>query len=104
MPGRETPPEEAAHDVLAAEAFAVPAPDPALRHEAITLPEDPSGIAEPHDVLAAEEFAMPATRQASPPAGAPARIAAKAPVPIRVAAIAALVLLAVRVLRRRRRA
>jgi hypothetical protein len=52
--------EEAARDVLAAEAFAVPAPDPNLRHGPVVLPEDPSGIAEPHDVLAAEEFAMPA--------------------------------------------
>ena len=55
-----TPEDEAAHDVLAAEAFAVPAPDPNLRHEHVVLPEDPSGIAEPHDILAAEEFAMPA--------------------------------------------
>ncbi len=54
--------EEPAHDVLAAEAFAVPAPDPQLRHGPVVLPEDPSGIAEPHDVLAAEEFAMPAGR------------------------------------------
>jgi hypothetical protein len=56
-PGRE---QRAAHDVLAAEAFAVPAADPALRQRPLVLPEDPSGIAEPHDVLAAEEFAMPA--------------------------------------------
>ncbi len=55
---------EPAHDVLAAEAFAVPAPDPALRPGPLVLPEDPSGIAEPHDILAAEEFAMPA---ATPP-------------------------------------
>jgi hypothetical protein len=51
---------EPAHDVLAAEAFAVPAPDPALHHGPVVLPEDPTGIEEPHDVLAAEEFAMPA--------------------------------------------
>jgi hypothetical protein len=56
--------EDAAHDVLAAEAFAVPAPDPELRQRQIRLPEDPSGIAEPHDILAAEEFAMPAARPA----------------------------------------
>ncbi len=56
----DTPAEEPAHDVLAAEAFAVPAPDPALRHGPVKLPDDPSGIAEPHDILAAEEFAMPA--------------------------------------------
>jgi hypothetical protein len=59
------PGDDAAHDVLAAEAFAVPARDPSLRHGPVVLPEDPSGIAEPHDILAAEEFAMPA--------GAPAR-------------------------------
>ena len=51
-----------ARDVLAAEEFAVPAPDPSLRHWPVVLPEDPSGITEPHDVLAAEEFAMPAGR------------------------------------------
>jgi hypothetical protein len=49
-----------AHDVLAAEAFAVPAPDPTLHHGPVVLPADPTGIEEPHDVLAAEEFAMPA--------------------------------------------
>ncbi len=38
----------------------MPAPDPSLHPGPITLPEDPTGIAEPHDVLAAEEFAMPA--------------------------------------------
>ena len=57
--------DEQAHDVLAAEEFAMPAPDPILHHhEPITLPGDPTGIAEPHDVLAAEEFAMPAGRPA----------------------------------------
>lgn len=48
------------HDVLAAEEYVVPAPDPALHHGPVTLPDDPTGIAEPHDVLAAEEFALPA--------------------------------------------
>jgi hypothetical protein len=52
--------DEAAHDVLAAEAFAMPAPDPSLHHGPVVLPDDPTGIAEPHDVLAAEEFPMPA--------------------------------------------
>ena len=51
-----------AHDVLAAEEFVVPAPDPAIHHGPVALPDDPSGIVEPHDVLAAEEFAMPAGR------------------------------------------
>jgi hypothetical protein len=46
------------HDVLAAEEFVLPAPDPRLKRP--RLPEDPAGIAEPHDVLAAEEFPMPA--------------------------------------------
>ena len=53
---------EPAHDVLAAEEFGMPARDPALHHGPVTLPGDPTGIAEPHDVLAAEEFAMPAPR------------------------------------------
>jgi hypothetical protein len=54
-----------AHDVLAAEEFAFPAPDPSIAHPPVVLPDDPTGIAEPHDVLAAEEFALPA-----PPPGA----------------------------------
>jgi hypothetical protein len=61
--------EEAATDVLAAEEFVVPAPDPALRPEHLDLPPDQVG-AEPHDVLAAEEFAMPAPDEAHvPPPG-----------------------------------
>ena len=59
---RQSVDQEPAHDVLAAEAFAVPTPDPDLRRRPVELPEDPSGIAEPHDILAAEEFAMPAGR------------------------------------------
>ena len=51
-----------AHDVLAAEEFGMPDRDPALHHGPVTLPSDPTGIAEPHDVLAAEEFAMPTPR------------------------------------------
>jgi hypothetical protein len=65
----KSPDEEAAHDVLAAEAFAVPAPDPDLHHEHVVLPDDPSGIEAPHDILAAEEFAMPAAPARSPVAG-----------------------------------
>jgi hypothetical protein len=60
MPEAQIPADEPAHDVLAAEEFAVPAPDPSLHHGPVILPDDPSGIEEPHDVLAAEEFAMPA--------------------------------------------
>ena len=89
--------------MLAAEAFAVPAADPSLRHEPITLPDDPSGIAGPHDVLAAEEFAMPATRPASSPAGPAKRIAAKAPLPVRIVALTAVAMGLLQALRRRRR-
>jgi hypothetical protein len=64
MAERARSPKENAHDVLAAEAFAMPAADPELHHHGpVVLPEDPTGIAEPHDVLAAEEFPMPATRR-----------------------------------------
>jgi len=67
MQAHQTPQDqEPAHDILAAEAFAVPGPDPALRHDPLVLPEDPSGIAEPHDILAAEEFAMPAGQPRDP--------------------------------------
>jgi hypothetical protein len=62
----QTPAEEPAHDVLAAEAFAVPARDPELRQDPVVLPDDPSGIEAPHDVLAAEEFAMPAPGHPAP--------------------------------------
>ncbi|MGH2861063.1 MAG: hypothetical protein ACRDLT_06070 [Solirubrobacteraceae bacterium] len=50
-------------DVLAAEEFGVPAPDPAFCRESLTLPVDLVG-GEPRDVLAAEEFAMPAPDEA----------------------------------------
>jgi hypothetical protein len=66
--------EASAHDVLAAEEFAVPAPDPSISHPPVVLPEDPSGIAEPHDILAAEEFALPASPpHPGGPVDAPAR-------------------------------
>ena len=42
------------HDVLAAEEFAIPQPEPGV-------PRDPDP--KPHDVLAAEEFAMPAPEE-----------------------------------------
>jgi hypothetical protein len=58
---KETKPE--AVDVLAAEEFGVPAPDPALRPEKLVLPPD-SVADRPHDVLAAEEFAMPSPDEA----------------------------------------
>jgi hypothetical protein len=62
MTKHRTRPEEPAHDILAAEEFGVPAPDPTLHRGPVTLPGDPTGIVEPHDVLAAEEFALPAPR------------------------------------------
>ncbi|MBV8949000.1 MAG: hypothetical protein JOZ95_26500 [Solirubrobacterales bacterium] len=104
MQGGEPPREDEAHDVLAAEAFAVPAADPSLRQRPITLPEDPSGIAEPHDVLAAEEFAMPAPQPAPAPAGTAAgRIAARARTPMRFLLVAAVAVGVLRALRRGRR-
>ncbi|HWE34640.1 MAG TPA: hypothetical protein VG410_14205 [Solirubrobacteraceae bacterium] len=57
-----------AHDVLAAEEFAMPAPDPTIHHPPVVLPADLTGATEPRDVLAAEEFAMPAPPEH--PAGA----------------------------------
>ena len=93
---------EHAHDVLAAEEFVVPARDPSLHHGPVTLPDDPAGIAEPHDVLAAEEFAMPAPRgvgsglrRGSGRSGPSGRV--------RLALGATLALVAVRRLSRRRR-
>ncbi len=66
--------EDPPHDILAAEEFAVPAPDPDLHHhDPVPLPDDPTGIAQPHDVLAAEEFPIPAVAHKPPPAGADAR-------------------------------
>ena len=87
-----------AHDILAAEAFALPAPDPRPRH-GLVLPEDPAGIPEPHDILAAEEFAMPA-----PESGSVAdRVRAAAPGRSHWAAIVGIGLLVYWVLRSRLR-
>src|SRR6476659_3525674 len=44
-----------AHDVLAADEFAIPSRGDYGLH----LPGDPHGILEPHDVLAADEFGFP---------------------------------------------
>jgi hypothetical protein len=87
-----------AHDVLAAEEFGMPARDPALHYGPVTLPTDPTGIAEPHDVLAAEEFAVPAGRGDTDVWGPQPRLSSR---PTLVAA-AALALLATFLLRRRR--
>jgi hypothetical protein len=48
VPKIPSEPADGPHDVLAAEEFVVPAPDPGLHSDG------------PHDVLAAEEFVMPA--------------------------------------------
>lgn len=94
MPPRET---DEAHDVLAADEFAMPAADPDLHHHGpVSLPADPFGDDRPHDVLAAEEFPMPAGRPH------PA-VAERRGGPGRLAAEIAVVLLAVMLLRRRRR-
>jgi hypothetical protein len=101
MPARESPPpKNDAHDVLAAEAFAVPSADPTLRHQPIALPEDPTGIVEAHDVLAAEEFAMPAPRRPAESSG-PVAIAARAATPARIGALAVVALVVRRAVRRR---
>ncbi len=57
----DPPISEPAHDVLAAEAFAVPAADPRLHPHPLGVPDDPTGPSEPHDILAAEAFPMPAS-------------------------------------------
>ena len=90
--------ENSPHDILAAEAFAVPAPDPRLRHD-LVLPEDPTGIAVAHDILAAEEFAMPAPE----PGSVTDRMRAAAPGRSRWLAILGLGLLAYWIRRSRRR-
>ncbi len=91
---------DGAHDVLAAEEFGVPAPDPDLHHHGpVALPEDPTGIAEPHDVLAAEEFALPAPRYGG---GEPFGVTRRTALPSRRTTFA-LAGLAVSFLRRRRR-
>ena len=105
MPEHRNPGEDAAHDVLAAEAFAMPSADPSLRHKPITLPDDPSGIAEAHDVLAAEEFAMPAGRGPSDGSGGgPLALATRAASPKRIGIATVVALVVLLVLRRRRRA
>ena len=103
MPEQQKPREDAAHDVLAAEAFAMPSSDPTLRHAPIKLPDDPSGIAEAHDILAAEEFAMPTGRGPSEESGGgPLALARRAPSPVRFGVGAAVAFVVLLVLRRRR--
>jgi hypothetical protein len=93
---------EPAHDVLAAEEFGVPARDPALHRGPVTLPGDPTGIAEPHDVLAAEEFAMPVGRLREVAAAGQAGAGARSTRGRALLAAGALALLVTRLLRRRR--
>jgi hypothetical protein len=91
--------DDAAHDVLAAEAFEVPAADPALHPRPVVLPDDPTGSPEPHDILAAEEFAMPAAPR---PAYHPAELAQRRGGWGRLVAEIVVVLAVLRAIRRRR--
>jgi len=93
---------EAARDVLAAEEFGVPAPDPLLHHEPLNVPddpEDPEGQAPPHDVLAGEEFPIPAAPDRGADAG-PTGVSRRPKGAVGGAAVALLGLVAL--LRRRR--
>lgn len=102
MEDTHDPAAAAAHDILAAEAFAVGAGDPALHREAA------------HDVLAADQFPLPAAKpHAVPPewqrGGAPgAQPVAPARQPSRQRRIGSVALLAAAIVllavRRRRRA
>ena len=91
--------DEEPTDVLAAEEFVVPAPDPALTPEVLELPGDLVG-GEPRDVLAAEEFAMPAPEEARVKRP---RLGERARTPKLIALITAPVVIAVWVRRRVRR-
>ena len=103
MPSNDTTTDDDhAHDVLAAEKFAMPAADPELHHRGpVRLPADPAdpgGRTAPHDILAAEEFPMPAPRSG------PARRLEERRGGYRRLAVEVIVgLLLVRALRRRRR-
>jgi MYXO-CTERM domain-containing protein len=100
FPPGPNPRDEQAHDVLAAEEFAMPGPEEGRAGGPVALPTDPSGQQAPHDILAAEEFAMPAARHglevSDPPA--PARSTSTRVLPL----LGALGLGAVALLRRRR--
>jgi hypothetical protein len=95
--------EEEVTDVLAAEEFALPAPDPALTPEQLDLPADLVGE-EARDVLAAEEFAMPAPDEAHvTPSDSARRLSLARLVAVKAAAAVGLVAVAWRVVRRKRR-
>ena len=96
---------EGPHDVLAAEEFEVGSADPALHHRPDAVPGDPSGIREPHDVLAAEEFAVPAGRGGPGEAGQWTAVAMRGPRAgggARAAAVMAFAALVAMLMRRRR--
>jgi hypothetical protein len=95
--------DEEVTDVLAAEEFAVPAPDPALTPEQLDLPSDLVGK-EPREVLAAEEFAMPAPDEARvTPSDSERRPSVARLIAIKAAAVLAVALAAWRLVRRTRR-
>ena len=96
--GRST--REKAHDVLAAEEFAMPAADPDLHHGPVLLPEDPTGDPIPHDVLAAEEFPMPAPRHGDSSGGSFAGSVTSSKTLARVAIAGGAILLLRRLFRR----
>ncbi len=89
---------EAPHDTLAADSFAIPGPDPHLPAAQVrALPSDAAGIAEPHDTLAAEEFAIPAAGSARP-----GSTSGRRSWPARALLAGPALLIAARVVRRRR--
>jgi hypothetical protein len=100
------PPEpnasEEPHDVLAAEQFAMPAPEAAWHAGPVQLPPEPNASDEPHDVLAAEEFAMPAPPPHVAFASAPAPSGRPSHRYLGVAAAGVAAALAVLIHRRRR--
>src|ERR1700679_1761934 len=94
--------DEEVTDVLAAEEFGVPAPDPALTPEQLNLPSDLVGE-EPREVLAAEEFAMPAPDEARvTPSDSGRRPSVARRIAIKAAAVLAVALAAWRLVRRKR--
>jgi hypothetical protein len=95
---RRTATPEDVHDILAAEAFAVPEADPSIHPRPVVLPEDPTGILEAHDILAAEEFAMPSVRPHVDPPPSRGLLSGRSGL-----IVAGLLLLVIRRRRRRRR-
>jgi hypothetical protein len=77
-------PLEPVHDTLAADEFAIPAPDP---HSAAAVPHDP--LEPVHDILAADEFAIPAPSPAPVRSSSSRQRAGRAPLPVAGLALAA---------------